>query len=344
MTFPDSFVVDTENRNRTLPTDAAGLTPRPKPEGLPKGSMGPDLRWLIARWNGLPNTIKHVRDGANVVYVFRAGTRRLLLRLTENRHRSRSQLEAELDFVRFVASRGVAAARPVPSNQSAWVETLHGDGCEPWHAVVFEWVAGRHFRFFSSDIDRRLFHAWGLAMGTLHLASRDFVPPASRRRASWTEQDTTACDHTRLPASELEAHREHASVSEWLRFLQATPESWGLIHADFERTNFVVDGNMVRLYDFDDACYHWYLADVAHALWAFRGAAPPDRTRFLTWFLEGYGERCVVEDDVRERLSWFVRLRTLSMFIHRLQTSRGSASDDRWQRRVRAGFAEPFRW
>jgi amicoumacin kinase len=306
--------------------------------------MRPDPAQLVARWHGSAHTLTHERDGANAVHAFRAGSLPLILRLTEDRHRSRCQLEAELDFVRFVAARGVAVAQPIPSDRDAWVETIQLDEGETWHAVAFMAVPGRHFRYFSDDIDRPLFRAWGSATGALHAASRDFVPAASRRRPSWAEQDTTSCDHTRLPAAEAGARREHARVTEWLGCLETTPGCRGLIHGDLERTNFVLDEGAPRLFDFDDACYHWYLADVAHALWAFRGAPPSDRRRFLEYFLEGYREHCAAELDVRERLSWFVRLRTLSLFIHRLDASGGAASDGRWEQRVRAGFDEPFRW
>lgn len=300
----------------------------------------PDLAGLVARWQGAPHTLAHVRDGANAVYQFQAGGTRLVLRLTEDRHRSRGQLEAELDFVRFISSRGVAAACPLPSVVGAWVETVAADdAADAWHAVVFTAAPGRHFRFFSADIDRPLFRAWGRTMGALHAASREFVPAPSRRRASWAEQDTTRCEVTRLPLAEAAARREHARVTEWLQSLRATPESWGLIHGDFERTNFVLDGATLRLYDFDDACYHWYLADVAHALWAFRGAPQPDRRRFLTWFLEGYRERSGVEVDVRQHFSWFVRLRSLSLFLNGR-----SAADGLYERRLRTAFEEPFRW
>lgn len=308
----------------------------------------PDLAALVARWQGAPSSLAHIRDGANAVYQFQAGGTRLVLRLTEDRHRSRGQLEAELDFVRFVSSRGVAAACPVPSVGGAWVETAVADDAEDtWHAVVFAAAPGRHFRFFSADIDRLLFRAWGRTMGALHAASREFVPAAPRRRASWAEQDTTRCEVTRLPLEEATARHEHAHVTEWLRSLRATPESWGLIHGDFERTNFVLHGATLRLYDFDDACYHWYLADVAHALWAFRSAPPADRRRFLTWFLEGYRERSAVEAEVRENFSWFVRLRSLSLFINRLQdgaVSARSAADRLYERRLRTAFEQPFRW
>lgn len=308
----------------------------------------PDLAALLGRWQATPHTLRHVRDGANAVYEFQRGSSRLFLRLTEDRHRSRCQLEAELDFVRFVVSRGVAAACPLLSSAGALVESVQAaDGADSWHAVVFAAAPGRCFRFFSDDIGRPLFHAWGLAMGALHAASCDFVPAASRRRPSWEGQDTTSCDLTRLPIAEAKARREHARIVEWLGSVRVTPENWGMIHGDFERTNFVFDGDTLRLYDFDDACHHWYLADVAHALWAFRATPPPERRHFLRWFLEGYRERFAVAEDVREHVSWFVRLRSLSLFLNRLHArtvTGASGGDDRWDRRLRAEFEKPFWW
>lgn len=309
----------------------------------------PDAARVVRRWKGAPHTLEHVRNGANAVYRFRAGETPLVLRLTEDRHRDRAQLEAELDFIRFVSARGVASADPVPTIDGDWVETLtRDDAGGVLHATAFNWVSGAPFRFFTADVDRPLFHAWGRAMGRLHAASRDFMPAAGRRRVAWTEQDTTRCDAARLPPSETAAHREHTRLTEWLESLGSTPAAWGLIHGDFERTNFVLDGTTPRLFDFDDACYHWYLADIAHALWAFRAAPPADRGRFLEWFLEGYREESAADAFVREHLSWLIRLRSLSLFACRVQA--GAARDERpltgehWVRRMRAEFEKPFSW
>jgi Ser/Thr protein kinase RdoA (MazF antagonist) len=127
---------------------------------------------------------------------------------------------------------------------------------------------------------------------------------------------------------------------EWLESVNESAGSWGLIHGDFERTNFTIDGGVIRPYDFDDACYHWYVADIAHALWAFRGAPRSDRGQFLDWFLDGYRERSPIGTDVREQLSWFVRLRSLSLFVARV----GSTADGEWDHRMRAWFDEAFSW
>lgn len=327
-----------------MPGDASARVTEPRPSPIHMTRSTRLIERSIAAWHGAPRSLRHLRSGANSVHEFQSPHQRLVVRVTHDRHRTRNQLDAELDFIGFAASRGVRAACPVPSDRGAMVETFEDEDGALCHAVVFPLLRGRHFRFFSSDIDRALFHAWGAAMGRLHAASREFVPAAAQRRPLWAQQDGTRCNLARLPATETAARREYARVMEWLASRSMTLPSWGLIHGDFERTNFVIDSGGIGIYDFDDACYHWYLADVANALWAFRHAPPRDRACFLKWFVEGYSDHCLLEADVREEFSWFVRLRSLSLFLLRLQGDAMPVPDDRWLARLRADFDAPFRW
>ena len=76
-------------------------------------------------------------------------------------------------------------------------------------------------------------------------------------------------------------------------------------------------------------------------LWAFRGAPPADRARFLDWFLEGYLERAPIADQLIADFSWFIRLRSLSLFLRRLRLRAmegRNTADDPWADRMRAGF------
>jgi Ser/Thr protein kinase RdoA (MazF antagonist) len=315
---------------------------RASPHSIQLMNDAPDVAALAARWNALPGSVCHMRDGANAVFRFRSDTHWRFLRVTEDRHRNREQLGAELDFLRFLASQGLAVVAPVPSNRNDEIETVRTPDGRIWHTVVFAAAPGRRFRYFSSDIDQPLFHIWGAAMGRLHALSREYTPAASRRRPAWSDQDTTRCTESMIPGAEVSARREHARISEWLKSLPRTRETWGRIHGDFERTNFVLDGAVLRVYDFDDACYHWYMADVAHALWAFRNAPAADRGRFLAWFMEGYEQQSAVPHGVREYLSWFVRLPSLCLFLRRRPSP--TCAEMLWAQRMRAGLEKPIRW
>ena len=310
--------------------------------GPADGGAERDLAALVARWGGDPATLAPLRRGESAVYHFRSGGAGRILRVTADAHRTRAAIEAELAFVDFAAARGLSVARAVPASSGDRVAGVTDGGGERFHAVAFEEMPGRHFAYRSPDVDRPLFTRWGRTMGALHAASREFHPPAERRRHAWHEDPVMRCAADRLPASEGAARREGELVHAWLAARPATAEGFGLIHGDFERTNFLLDGERLHLFDFDDACYHWYLADVAHALWAFRGAPPDERRRFLAWMLEGYREHAPVPDDAAEALSWLVRMRSLALFVHhRLGTG---GADPGWAERMRAGFETPFRW
>jgi Ser/Thr protein kinase RdoA (MazF antagonist) len=133
---------------------------------------------------------------------------------------------------------------------------------------------------------------------------------------------------------------------DWLRRFQPKPIHYGLVHGDFEKTNFLILDGTIGLFDFDDSCYHWFAWDIACALWVFRNATPGERSRFLSWFLEGYS---AVREPDAERLDGFtelVRLRTVALVLHRLRNPERFASeaDSEWVGRTRTWLRSSWSW
>ena len=61
---------------------------------------------------------------------------------------------------------------------------------------------------------------------------------------------------------------------------------FGLIHADMRLANLLVDGDTLRLLDFDDCAYSWHLFDLAASLSFIE--ARPDLVELIAAWLEGY--------------------------------------------------------
>ena len=61
--------------------------------------------------------------------------------------------------------------------------------------------------------------------------------------------------------------RARDRVRDELSRLERSPRNYGLIHADFAPENLMVDGDRVRLIDFDDAGYGWHLFEIATSLY-----------------------------------------------------------------------------
>ena len=63
-------------------------------------------------------------------------------------------------------------------------------------------------------------------------------------------------------------------------------ERFGLIHADMRLANLLVEGDILKLLDFDDCAYSWHLFDLAASLSFIEGR--PDLPDLIAAWLEGY--------------------------------------------------------
>jgi Ser/Thr protein kinase RdoA (MazF antagonist) len=69
-------------------------------------------------------------------------------------------------------------------------------------------------------------------------------------------------------------------LERWLRALPADGDGHGLTHADLHLGNLNVADGSVTAFDFDDACLHFYLHDVAVAVTSIRKAGWEHPGRF----------------------------------------------------------------
>jgi Ser/Thr protein kinase RdoA (MazF antagonist) len=129
---------------------------------------------------------------------------------------------------------------------------------------------------------------------------------------------------------------------EWLMGAPRDSKRYGMVHGDFERTNFVMKEGMIGAFDFDDCCHHWFCWDIVCALWVFRNAPQQDRALFLGWFLEGYSSVRDPDTIMLERFTDWVRLRTVALLLNRLR-AQGSLPDD-WTQRTRAWLDSTWSW
>jgi Ser/Thr protein kinase RdoA (MazF antagonist) len=68
--------------------------------------------------------------------------------------------------------------------------------------------------------------------------------------------------------------------------LGSKPDSFGLIHADLHLENALFDGDAVRLIDFDDCGFGYWLYDIAVSLWELRYRN--DYGDFRSALIDGY--------------------------------------------------------
>ena len=86
-----------------------------------------------------------------------------------------------------------------------------------------------------------------------------------------------------------------------------SPQNYSMIHADMVPENVLVDGDHIRLIDFDDAGYGWHLFEMATSL--FFSSAEEYFDQLVGTYVEGYRSQRTLSDEDLEALPLFMMAR-----------------------------------
>ncbi|AHD03579.1 homoserine kinase [Leisingera methylohalidivorans] len=268
----------------------------------------------LALWGMSGAACDFVAGRENRVYRVRGADGAFALRIRRPGLRTGAELRSELQWLDAMDRAGLSVPRPRPSLSGALLETVAG------HAVdMVGWLDGRPMGQSRGalDLDDRAgtFFRLGRDMARLHAASDAFDPPPGFARIRWDIDgllgeaplwhrfwESPALD---APTRDMLAtFRRHARAD----LEQACADlDFGLIHADLVRENVLVDGDALRLIDFDDGGYGFRLFDIATAL--IKNRKEPDYDRLKAALIRGY--RSVRTLDMA-RLDLFMALRAVT--------------------------------
>ena len=302
----------------------------------------------VSSWNidGGPKLLGRLE---NFTYEAGSNGRERIIRITEPSHRTIAEIEAELDWLRFISEQGISVAGPLPSENGNLVETFDAeDG--PYLVSVFTKAPGRPMRF-SLDWNPEFHRNLGELIGRMHAATMIYRPSEGiQQRGSWLEEMRYVGQF--IPKHEALARREFDEVVEWASSLETSPDTFGLVHTDLNYSNFFVgEASSITAFDFDDCHYNWFAYDLAvtlfYALLAFD--LPSMDAAQQDWFngplLEGYGRHMDISDEWIKRVPGFVRYRRIDLFAFICKELDLDNLTDPWDikamRRIREGFLSP---
>ncbi len=314
------------------------IEPQPQPEHALTPRL---LEEACAPWQIAPESLRLVGESENLVYEGLAEGQARVLRITHHDHRRPADIEAELDFVRFLAQRGQPVCRALPSSVA-----------REWHAVGDRRIAccferARGELAVPSDPERwneRLFQHWGRTLAGFHECARVYLPPAGRAaRYQWFEDDLFAGQH--LPLQDDDLREQLAELTVRLRARPTTARDYGLIHADLHDNNFFASAaGELSVFDFDDACQHWYSFDLAVVAHQLPGTLAE---RQLIWsaIVAGYAEVAPLPAEFQAEMSLMFRLRSLQLlqFAHKMLRRASSPERQARLRMFAAGLTQKIR-
>ena len=281
----------------------------------------PILHAAMQRYDIAEGNIRLLDGFESFLFEFERDGQPGILRLGHSLRRSPQLIQAEVDWINYLAAGGAGVARALFSASGRLVEALDDGQGGQFLATAFERARGKDAD--DSEWTPALFERYGELIGRIHALSRSYTPPhPDCVRYAWDEDDNVNVVQF-LPAQDGDIAAHFAVLLKYLQTLPRDNASYGLIHQDAHRSNFFVDETgRLTLFDFDDCCYGHYIYDLAMVIfYAITNHPEPAAAvaDFLPAFLQGYRRENHLDAAWFKEIPPFLKLREIDLYavIHR---------------------------
>jgi Ser/Thr protein kinase RdoA (MazF antagonist) len=189
------------------------------------------------------------------------------LRVHRDGYHDRIAIQSELVWLIDLRERGVVTTpRPVPGRNGELIQVV-----QRRHVVLFEWERGRE-PGIGEDLALP-FEALGEAAARMHLHVMQWQRPHWFTRHTWNFETALGDDKPHwgrwrdglgvTPEIVKVFARTVACIGTRLSAYGQSAERFGLVHGDLRLANLLVDGGTVKVIDFDDCGFSWFMYDAA---------------------------------------------------------------------------------
>ncbi|MBP3963946.1 phosphotransferase enzyme family protein [Paenibacillus lignilyticus] len=303
---------------------------------------------IVKNWSYDPEStemFRYYRISSNAIYPFRKDGRTQLLRFAPVQEKNKSNIEAELAFIKYLRENEYGVLVAVKSNRGEELAEIR----TPWgvyYASAFVRVPGSAIN--QTDLADEIIFSHGHALGELHRLSSKYEPePGAPRRWSyidvldWIDDQIKEYANAAIARSEVQLLREHFAD------LPVHTRNYGLIHYDFEYDNVFYDHEAKRCYaiDFDDAMYHWYAMDIEQALDSLQDCISEELYNHKKHcFLEGYRTAFDLPEDPDAVFPALRRFANLYSYARLLRSvAEKWDHEPEWMQHLRTKFEQSMR-
>ena len=289
------------------------------------GRMAQLATSVLQEWGITDATLRLIKYRENAVFEVQHGGNRHALRMHRAGYHSDAELLSELQWMGALSTAGIFVPTVVPTIAGELFISRAGDGLPDNVQIdLFEWIEGRQLGSVEEGLHDdagvvSTFSTIGEIAAQVHNQASSWELPAGFARHAW-DADGLAGDHpfwgrfweigiaTTAEAATLVMARD--TVHRELRRLSKSRDRFSMIHADFAPENLLIDGDNVRLIDFDDAGFGWHLFEIATSLYFFREETIYDAAKDA--LIRGYRRHRELTDEHLENLPLLMLARGLT--------------------------------
>ena len=262
-------------------------------------------------------TLNFISDSTNQIYCFQKDGKTYALRFSNHAHLD--AINAEMDWLYYLAENGVSVALPLKLNNGELAIPTK-DGSEDYILTAFEFVQGVFWDKNNPEKwNEKIFYNWGKTMGDMHRLAKEYKPANDTDvRGEFNANDLLDEDAVKnIPAMK----KASESVVAEINALPKDKDSYGLIHYDVHPWNFYIDGDKINVFDFDDCLYGWFALDIGialyHGLWWGRvnDSGKDFANIMVDSFLKGYLSANKLSSFWLAKIPLFMRFRQLCKII-----------------------------
>ena len=238
------------------------------------------------------------------------------LRVHREGYHSRTAIASELQWqIALKASGAALTPTPIRGKDGELIQTVVHEGLpRPRNVVLFAWEEGQE----PAATDAAGFETLGEIAARMHAHVRTWQRPPWFERHTWDFETSLGerphwgrwQDGMGLTGETLEAFGETVRLIERrLERFGKTPDRFNLIHGDMRLANLLADRSTIKVIDFDDCGFSWFLYDCATTVSFFEDN--PEVPELLKAWVRGYRRFGALSAEEEAEIDSFVMLRRL---------------------------------
>ena len=294
-------------------TDFYELTPADQARRLEAAG-----REALRQWDIGDATLELIKHRENAVFKVEKDGFRAALRMHRHGYHTDDELRSELQWMQALSDAGVKVPDIIPTTSGELFIDVHASDLPGALQIdLFDWINGEQLGSVEEGVAdaaavEHQFRTLGELAARVHNQAVPWSLPEGFTRHAW-DADGLAGEQpfwgrfweienaTDEQRQLLERARDRIYAE--LGAVPKSPGSYSTIHADFAAENIMVDGDDVRLIDFDDAGFGWHLFELVTALYFIRDEDYFERAQDA--LIEGYRTHRQLTDEDLQKLPLF---------------------------------------
>lgn len=244
-----------------------------------------------------------------------------VLRVGRPGYHTREEYESEISWLRQINDyTPLKVANPIPASDGFYIQEIEKDEVT-YFCIATEFLTGETLEHDNSpEAAPAHFRTLGETTAYLHRQTEIWNGTKDIKRFHWDYENMIGenavwgnwRDYPDLcPEAEAKIERCCQIIKARLDRYGKTDLNYGVIHADLRDTNILVDGDVIKVIDFDDFGFGWHLHDLAGALTFIEDRE--DVPDLVNAWLDGYRKVLPFTDTDFVEIDTFILQRRIQM-------------------------------